>query len=101
MQAKKQNVHESQQTTVTITPEMLLGYSESDLLRVALALYAIKHPRENERRGIAQLIDRTPEFVGKCVDGDGHLGGERWLKIEEAIEFKIYQDWINIKAGKK
>jgi hypothetical protein len=101
MQAKKQNDHEQSATTVTITSEMLKSYSETDLSRVALALYAIQHPMENERRAIACLIDRTPEFIAKCVDGEAHWGGERWLKIEKAIGFELFQKWLSIKSRQK
>jgi len=102
MQEESRNKEEQSVMTKSIRPAMLATCSEADLLRVALACYTIDHPQEDPEAGIAALIGRTPEMIGKAlskrIDKRSHIGAERWLKIETELGVKLYREWINIIA---
>lgn len=86
--------------TVNITGEMLKGKTEAELLRMALSLYALSHPLENERQAVALICKCSVGLIVKAVDGIGHLGADSWLRIEEELGVNIYREWISERAKK-
>jgi hypothetical protein len=84
--------------TINITPESLRVCTESDLTGAAMSIYQLQHPLEKPLDSFARLLNCSKGLIVKCVDGKAHLGGERWIMIEETLGVTLYQQWLATKV---
>jgi len=80
-----------------MTVENLKKASEGALLRFAMLLYELDHPRESVTKAFCEITGITQPTLNQAIAGRGSIGGENWLKIQKAIGRSLYESWLKAK----
>jgi len=85
--------------TIVVTEDKLKDYSETDLFRLAQALYQVEHIHENPIDGFASFLKCSRSVVVKWMNGETFPGSDRWFIIEAVLGVKLHREWLKIRGN--
>ena len=80
-----------------VTDTDLARTNEGMLLRMVMMEWDLDHHDTPAAKTFPGALDCSPQFLNNCINDNGHIGIDRWIKLANFTQTTLWTRWLALR----